>query len=114
MLYRTCRLLQVLQPTNAAEARRMLKSPEKLTVGWFTASWCGPCKSITKKVASLAELNAEKVSIVKIDIDEQPEVAQEYEVESVPTFRFLKGGTLVDSVVGANPDKLKDAIEKLK
>lgn len=74
----------------------------------FFAEWCGPCKMLAPIVDQLAQEWDGKAKIVKINVDESPEVAQEYGVMSIPTLVFLKGGTEVDRVTGAIP---KDALE---
>ena len=80
----------------------MLNPSGKLAVAWFSASWCGPCKAVSKSIESMAENFKDTVQVVKIDIDECAEVAQSFNVTSVPTFHFVKNGQSVDSVVGAS------------
>ena len=102
----------VKQPKSSADIKKILKE-NPLAVGWFTASWCGPCKSVQKHIEKMADdFKDQGVSVVKIDIDEHGDVANEFEVQSVPTFFFLKHGKTVDSVVGASADRVKTALEK--
>jgi thioredoxin 1 len=66
----------------------------------FFAEWCGPCKMLSPVLESLAPEFEGKLEIVKVDIDEAAEIAQKYNVTSVPTIVFIKGGQEVDRMVG--------------
>jgi thioredoxin len=79
----------------------------------FTATWCGPCQRIAPVFTALAEENPE-VCFVKVDVDENEEVAQECGVESMPTFQFYKSGLKVHEFSGASEDKIKGAIAQFK
>lgn len=72
-----------------------------LTLVDFWASWCGPCRMIAPIVEELAEENQGKVTIGKLNIDEQPEAAMTYRVMSIPTLVLFKDGVEVERVVGA-------------
>ncbi|MFX6077497.1 thioredoxin family protein, partial [Acinetobacter baumannii] len=87
------------------------KSPDKLVVIDFTASWCPPCRFIAPILADLAKRFIHVV-FLKVDVDELKSAAEQYEVEAMPTFIFLKDGTVVDKVVGADKDSLLATIEK--
>ena len=115
MLNSCFRLLGAVKyPTKATEATQLLKTPGKLSVAWFSASWCGPCKAVSKSVETIAEKEGDKINVVKIDIDELADIASEFGVQSVPTFHFLKDGKKIDTVIGASAEKVKAAIEKHK
>ena len=106
------RFSAVKQPKTSAEIKTIL-TQNPLAVGWFSASWCGPCKAVQKHIEKMAEDFKDKgVSVVKIDVDDHQDVAQEFEVSSVPTFCFMKNGKNVETVVGASADRVKAAIEK--
>lgn len=79
----------------------------------FFASWCGPCKMIAPKVEELSKEMTD-VIFIKVDVDELPDVAAQYEIISMPTFVFIKGGKVLDSFPGANYEKLKLTIQKHK
>lgn len=79
----------------------------------FYAAWCGPCKMIGPKVEELSKEMSD-VIFLKVDIDELPDVAAQYEIISMPTFVFIKGGKVVDSFPGAKYEKLKQTIEQHK
>ena len=66
----------------------------------FSAPWCGPCKSMAPHIESVAEELAGKITIVKIDIDEFPEIASTYHVMSIPTMVLLEGSKEVERKIG--------------
>lgn len=84
---------------------------KKLVVIDFTASWCGPCRFIAPFLAELAK-KLPNVIFLKVDVDELKTVAQDWAVEAMPTFMFLKEGNIVDKVVGANKEELQQKIAK--
>ncbi|XP_059279049.1 thioredoxin H-type 1 [Lycium ferocissimum] len=84
---------------------------KKLVVVDFTASWCGPCRFIAPVLADIAK-KMPHVIFLKVDIDELKTVAEEWNVEAMPTFVFLKDGKEVDRVVGAKKEELQQTIVK--
>ncbi len=84
---------------------------KRLVVVDFTASWCGPCRFISPFLAELAK-KLPNVIFLKVDVDELKSVAQDWAVEAMPTFVFVKEGTIVDKVVGAKKDELQQTIAK--
>ncbi|MDO5518887.1 MAG: thioredoxin [bacterium] len=76
---------------------------EKLTVVDFYADWCGPCKMMAPILENLAEEMQEQAKIGKINVDHAPEVARNYGVMNIPTILFLKGGSVVEKIVGVVP-----------
>ena len=67
------------------------------------APWCGPCRLIGPLVDEIAEENAERFKIAKLNIDDNPQIAQRFGVRSIPTLLFFKDGELRDQVVGTVP-----------
>ena len=67
----------------------------------FWAEWCGPCKIIGPEVEEAAQKLTGKVKVGKLNVDDHQEIAQQYEVMSIPTLLFLKDGIVVDRTVGA-------------
>ncbi|CAI9110861.1 OLC1v1010951C1 [Oldenlandia corymbosa var. corymbosa] len=84
---------------------------QKLIVVDFTASWCGPCRFIAPFLAELAR-KLPTVTFLKVDVDELKTVAQDWAVEAMPTFMFLKEGKIVDKVIGAKKEELQQTIAK--
>jgi len=69
----------------------------------FWAIWCGPCKAIAPTVEALANEYAGKIKVVKVDVDQEPQIAARYGIRSIPTLMVFKGGQMVDQVIGAVP-----------
>ncbi len=76
----------------------------------FWASWCGPCRMLAPVVDELAEQYEGKVKFGKINVDEQPRLAMNYSVESIPTLLLFKDGRAVDKSIGVVP---KSSIEQM-
>jgi len=70
----------------------------------FWAEWCGPCRALAPTIDSLANDYAGKLSVGKLNVDENPEVTMRYMVRGIPTVMLFKGGKVVDQIVG-NADK---------
>ncbi len=80
----------------------------------FYADWCGPCKMMGPVVEELAKEYDSKIKVGKINVDDNPEIAQKYRVMSIPMFGFFKNGQLEDSVIGAVPKaNLEEKIKAL-
>ncbi|MEV4640229.1 MULTISPECIES: thioredoxin [Micromonosporaceae] len=88
--------------TDATFASDVLQS-DKVVLVDFWAEWCAPCKKVDPLLAEIATEMGDKVEIVKVNIDENPETARAYRVMSVPTLTLFKGGEPVNSVAGAKP-----------
>jgi thioredoxin 1 len=69
----------------------------------FWAEWCGPCKMIAPALEEIAKAMGEKVKIVKINIDENPQVPSQYGIRGIPTLMMFKGGQVASTKVGAAP-----------
>ena len=75
----------------------------------FWAEWCGPCKMIAPALEELSGELDGQVKIAKVNIDENPQIAAQYGIRSIPTLYMFKGGEVVDQMVGAVPKgKLSD------
>ncbi|MEW6109328.1 MAG: thioredoxin [Nitrospirota bacterium] len=80
----------------------------------FWAVWCGPCRIIAPTVEELSKEYAGKVRIMKLNTDENPEIATKYKIMGIPTLMFFKDGQKVDQVVGAVPKpQLKQKLDSL-
>ena len=84
----------------------------KLVVVDFTASWCGPCQRIAPKYAELAEQYADDALLVKVDVDENAELAARMGVQVLPTFIVLRDGEEVAKMSGADPAKLEALVKE--
>ena len=74
-----------------------------LAMGDFWASWCGPCKMLSPTVEAIAQEYDGKVLVGKVNVDEEPELARQFGVMSIPTVVFLKNGVEFDRKVGVMP-----------
>lgn len=83
---------------------KVLKS-DKLVLVDFFAEWCPPCQAMLPIVERLSESHADKIKIVKVNIDETPAIAEEYGVMSIPTFIFFDKGQPTETIVGAMPEE---------
>lgn len=80
----------------------------------FYATWCGPCKKMAPFYDQLKEKYSEKINFITVDIDQQPEIAKEYNVTAVPTFVIVdEEGKEIDRVTGALPDSLEIKVKTI-
>ena len=78
------------------------------------APWCGPCRMVAPVLERLAERYAGRVKVVKVNVDDNPQVARTFDASSIPTLVFLRDGKTVDRVVGAQPEAaLASTIDRL-
>ena len=90
--------------------REVLQS-ERSTLVDFYADWCGPCRAMEPVVNELAQDLHENANVVKVNIDEAPELARQYGVQSIPTFVVVNEGQVVAKLVGAQAKQtLADAV----
>lgn len=87
----------------------VLKS-DKLVLIDFYADWCGPCKAMAPTLEKFAEDNKDKVKVVKINVDESPNLAGAFGVQSIPTLVTMKGNQAIFGVVGNQPRKVLDQL----
>ncbi|EDW85396.1 uncharacterized protein Dwil_GK10532 [Drosophila willistoni] len=78
----------------------------------FYATWCGPCAIIGPRLEQLAEEYADRLLILKIDVDDHEDIAIEYEVTSMPTFLIIKNKVKLAQFVGSNSEKVESTVEK--
>ena len=88
--------------TDASFADDVLTSDKPVLVD-FWAEWCGPCRLVSPVLEEIAAEHSEKISVVKLNIDENPQTARDYQVMSIPTMSVFSGGKVVKSIIGARP-----------
>ncbi len=87
---------------------------DKLVLVDFWAAWCGPCQMVAPVVEELATEYSGKVKVMKLNTDENPEIAGKYRIMGIPTLMFFKGGKIADQIVGAaSKSQLKTKIDSL-
>jgi thioredoxin 1 len=69
----------------------------------FWAEWCGPCKMVAPVLEEIASEHGDKLTVAKVNIDENPEIARRFQIMSIPTMSVFAGGEVVKSIVGAKP-----------
>src|SRR5512133_3029597 len=94
-----------LHVTDAAFEQTVLKSAVPVIVD-FWAPWCGPCKMVAPVLDKLAKEYSGKVMVAKVNTDDNPEWAQRYGVQGIPTMLFIAGGKIVHRQVGALPERM--------
>ena len=102
-------MMAELNFTNSNFKEEVLQSKEPVLVD-FWATWCGPCRMMGPVVEELANDYAGKVKVGKVNVDEEPELAQEYGIMSIPTIIIFKEGKIVNQVVGARTKSDLEAI----
>ena len=80
-----------------------LLESETLVIVDFWATWCGPCRMLSPLLDEVEEEMADKVTVVKVNVDDADEIAMRYRIMSIPTLIFFKDGKMVDRTVGAMP-----------
>ncbi|KRV47312.1 thioredoxin [Wenjunlia vitaminophila] len=94
--------------TDASFEDEVLKSDKPVLVD-FWAEWCGPCKLVSPVLEAIAAEHSDAISVVKLNIDENPETASKYGIMSIPTMSVYRNGEVVKTIVGAKP---KNALER--
>ena len=104
---------QAMKVEEASWDAEVTKAPGLVMVD-FWAVWCGPCQMVAPVLEELATEYAGKVRVLKLNTDENPEIAGRYQVMSIPTIIFFKEGRPVEKLIGARPKRqFKEIIDSL-
>ena len=102
---------KIITVTDANWKSDVLESKEPVLVD-FWAEWCGPCRAIAPVLDELAEELDGRLKIAKVNVDERPELANEFGVRSIPTLLVIKAGAVAEQMVGAlSKSALKAKVE---
>lgn len=102
-----------LHVTDASFSRDVLGASLPVMVD-FWAEWCGPCRMIAPSLEKLAREYAGRIRIAKLNVDENPRTAAQYQVQGIPTMLLVKNGKIIDRIVGALPEpQLRMQVERL-
>ena len=69
----------------------------------FWAEWCGPCRMVSPILDEISNEHGDKLTIVKVNVDEEPQLAQQYGITSIPALHVFKDGHVVKQIIGAKP-----------
>jgi thioredoxin 1 len=98
--------------TDANFEQEVLKSDKPVLID-FWAPWCGPCKAIGPLVEEIAGLYADRVKVMKLNVDESQKSAVAFGVRSIPTLILFKDGKVLDTLVGMTPkEKIEEFVKK--
>lgn len=75
----------------------------------FWAEWCGPCRMVSPILDEIQAENADKITVVKLNVDENPDLAMQYQITSIPAMKVFQNGEVQQTIIGAKP---KFALEK--
>ena len=103
-----------MKKLTSADSIDELISPHQYSLLYFSASWCGPCKTMSPIVEGVSGMMNDRFKSYKIDIDSLPTISADYGIRSVPTLMLIKSDEIIDQHVGAlPPQQLMQWLEQL-
>jgi thioredoxin 1 len=88
--------------TDATFDKLVLQNSKPVIVDYW-AEWCGPCRMVSPVLDEIASEHSDKIDVVKLNIDENPEISQRYQIMAIPTMSVFQNGQVVKQIVGAKP-----------
>jgi thioredoxin len=87
---------------------------KEVVMVYFWAEWCQPCRAVAPAIEELAQEAMGSASLAKVNVDDNPQLAARYGIRSIPTILFMKGGLVMDQIIGAVPKaQLKKKLDAL-
>ena len=105
-----CKMEEKIKHINENEFQSEVLDKNSLILVDFWAPWCGPCKALAPTLESIANVYDGKISVVKVNIDENDSLASKFNIRGIPNLILFKGGEVLDQIVGAVPQEI---IEKM-
>lgn len=102
----------VQEASEATFKRNVLKAKKPVLVDFY-ATWCGPCRRMAPVIESVSKSYSGKIAVIKVDVDKNPRLAAEYDIQSIPTIKLFKNGKVIDEAVGVTSvAELHDKIDR--